>query len=185
MAPIPPHNLAAEESLLGAMLLSRDAVPSVHSQGEPADPVTVAAGAAPAGSTAERDGSGVTVVFDDRIGNSDEPKYRNAKGSVPRPFNVDAVEVARRTGRLYITEGPADAVALLHHDIAVVGVPGAHVLKPEWVKEWAGLDVYVIADNDAPGENFRHSVDRLASPLATVHHVTVPEQFKDLDDWRL
>jgi len=63
---IPPHNLAAEESLLGAMLLSRDAVSSasmvctaedfykpahghifdalltLHSQGEPADPVTVA-----------------------------------------------------------------------------------------------------------------------------------------------
>jgi len=62
---VPPHNLAAEESLLGAMLLSRDAVSaaslvcaagdfykpahghiydailSLHSQGEPADPVTV------------------------------------------------------------------------------------------------------------------------------------------------
>ncbi|HEX5586129.1 MAG TPA: DnaB-like helicase C-terminal domain-containing protein, partial [Acidimicrobiia bacterium] len=64
---IPPHNLEAEESLLGAMLLSRDAitaavearvdasdfykpahghiydaVQSLYSQGEPADPVTVA-----------------------------------------------------------------------------------------------------------------------------------------------
>ena len=64
---IPPHNLVAEESLLGAMLLSReaiasglevgltsadfyrpghghifDAVTSLYAQGEPADPVTVA-----------------------------------------------------------------------------------------------------------------------------------------------
>ena len=63
---VPPNNLAAEESLLGAMLLSRDAVSAaslicgaedfykpahghvfeailhLHSQGEPADPVTVA-----------------------------------------------------------------------------------------------------------------------------------------------
>jgi replicative DNA helicase len=64
---IPPHNLEAEESLLGAMLLSRDAITaaveqhvetadfykpahghvyeaiqSLHGQGEPADPVTVA-----------------------------------------------------------------------------------------------------------------------------------------------
>ena len=63
---IPPHNLEAEESLLGAMLLSRDAIAaaieicsaedfykpahghifeaitSLYSQGEPADPVTVA-----------------------------------------------------------------------------------------------------------------------------------------------
>ncbi len=63
---VPPHNLAAEESLLGAMLLSRDAVSAaslvcaavdfykpahghifdavlrLHGQGEPADPVTVA-----------------------------------------------------------------------------------------------------------------------------------------------
>ena len=63
---IPPHNLEAEESLLGAMLLSRDAIVaaveghvesydfykpahghiydavlSLYSQGEPADPVTV------------------------------------------------------------------------------------------------------------------------------------------------
>ena len=64
---VPPHNLEAEESLLGAMLLSRDAIvaaveaqvapddfykpahghvfdaiTSLYGQGEPADPVTVA-----------------------------------------------------------------------------------------------------------------------------------------------
>src|SRR5947208_16321046 len=64
---VPPHNLEAEQSLLGAMLLSRDAivsaveiqlgpddfyrpahghifdaVTSIYGQGEPADPVTVA-----------------------------------------------------------------------------------------------------------------------------------------------
>src|SRR6516225_2206825 len=64
---VPPNNLEAEESLLGAMLLSRDAITaaveqhvetadfykpahghiyeaiqSLHGQGEPADPVTVA-----------------------------------------------------------------------------------------------------------------------------------------------
>src|SRR5687768_7339713 len=63
---VPPHNLEAEESLLGAMLLSRDAIASavetcsaddfykpahghvfeaitsLYGQGEPADPVTVA-----------------------------------------------------------------------------------------------------------------------------------------------
>ena len=63
---VPPHDLQAEESLLGAMLLSRDAIVeavqlctaedfykpahghvfeavcSLYSQGEPADPVTVA-----------------------------------------------------------------------------------------------------------------------------------------------
>src|SRR5437763_7091463 len=66
-ARVPPHNLQAEESLLGAMLLSRDAIvaaveaqlsaddfykpanghvfdaiTSLYAQGEPADPVTVA-----------------------------------------------------------------------------------------------------------------------------------------------
>ncbi|GAC1518055.1 MAG: replicative DNA helicase [Acidimicrobiales bacterium] len=63
---VPPHNLGAEESLLGAMLLSRDAISAasmacgaddfykpahghifdailtLHGQGEPADPITVA-----------------------------------------------------------------------------------------------------------------------------------------------
>src|SRR5947208_5509202 len=64
---VPPNNLEAEESLLGAMLLSRDAIvsaveiqltgadfykpahghifdaiTSIYAQGEPADPVTVA-----------------------------------------------------------------------------------------------------------------------------------------------
>lgn len=66
-ARVPPHNIQAEESLLGAMLLSReaivaavevkltaadfykpahghifDAITSIHARGEPADPVTVA-----------------------------------------------------------------------------------------------------------------------------------------------
>src|SRR5437879_2406940 len=63
---VPPHNLQAEESLLGAMLLHRDAIAaavetcgaddfykpahghvfdaitSLYAQGEPADPITVA-----------------------------------------------------------------------------------------------------------------------------------------------
>src|SRR5919201_4879550 len=63
---VPPHNLEAEESLLGAMILSRDAiatavercgaddfykpahghifdaVTALYAQGEPADPVTIA-----------------------------------------------------------------------------------------------------------------------------------------------
>src|SRR3954453_23562551 len=66
MARVPPHNLQAEESLLGAMLLSKDsiasavenvhvddfykpahahifeAITSLYGAGEPADPVTVA-----------------------------------------------------------------------------------------------------------------------------------------------
>ena len=66
-ARVPPHNIQAEESLLGAMLLSRDAIvagvevqlsaddfykpahghifdaiTSLYAQGDPADPVTVA-----------------------------------------------------------------------------------------------------------------------------------------------
>src|ERR1700756_3906148 len=39
---VPPHNLEAEESLLGAMLLSGDAICTLYARGEPVDPVTVA-----------------------------------------------------------------------------------------------------------------------------------------------
>ena len=80
-----PHNIAAEESLLGAMLLSRDAIAastevlraehfykpahghvfdaivSLYSAGEPADPVTVADELARAGMLEAIGGSGVLI----------------------------------------------------------------------------------------------------------------------------
>jgi len=85
---VPPHNLEAEESLLGAMLLSRDAIVSavelqlapgdfykpahghvfdainsIYAQGEPADPVTVAEELRRAGLLETVGGTGALVAL--------------------------------------------------------------------------------------------------------------------------
>ncbi|MFP5317954.1 MAG: replicative DNA helicase [Acidimicrobiia bacterium] len=85
---VPPHNLEAEESLLGAMLLSRDAIvsavevqlspgdfykpahghifdaiSSIYAQGEPADPVTVAEELRRAGLLDNVGGTGALVAL--------------------------------------------------------------------------------------------------------------------------
>src|SRR5258707_4728482 len=86
-ARIPPHNLEAEESLLGAMMLSREAITAavearlepvdfykpahgsifeaaygLHTRGEPVDPVTVAEELRRAGLLEQLCGSGTYVT---------------------------------------------------------------------------------------------------------------------------
>ncbi len=94
---VPPHNLQAEQSLLGAMLLSRDAIASaveicgandfykpahghifdaittLYAQGEPADPVTVADALTRAGLLDAAGGSAALVSLQ-----ADSPATANA-----------------------------------------------------------------------------------------------------------
>src|SRR5919199_6138711 len=98
-ARVPPHNLQAEESLLGAMLLSRDAIvaavevqlsaddfykpshghifdaiTSLYAQGDPADPVTVAESLSRAGVLDAIGGPGILISL-----HAAPPPIRNAR----------------------------------------------------------------------------------------------------------
>ena len=63
---------------------------------------------------------------------------------------------------VYLCEGEWDTVALrwllnkLKQPGVVVGVPGAGVLKPDWMLWLSGRTVHTLYDNDGPGEHAEH-----------------------------
>lgn len=94
---------------------------------------------------------------------------------------ADALDPAR--GVLWITEGPADAIALGHllSDAAIVGVPGTTGLE-RWAPMLAGRDVLILTDPDDAG-------DRAAAELAqlTAERGGRADRLRppvDVDDWR-
>lgn len=110
-------------------------------------------------------------------------------GGIPVPFGWDAaLDVGRRSGHVYVVEGPTDAVALLHAlpGAAVLGVgAGRSMWRPWWGQELWGLTAWVIADNDTGGEMTRRVAHAVLDPHAwEVVDVRIPPAHNDLDDWR-
>lgn len=130
--------------------------------------------------------AGVEVSYADRQFGR-EPKWLNAHGPIPCPYEADRLAIGRERGQIIVVEGITDTVAILseHPDAAVIGCPGVGVFKGHWGKALAGLHVYVIADNDPAGGTMR---DRVAAACAAhaagVHQVFVPDDWHDVDEWR-
>lgn len=82
----------------------------------------------------------------------DDRRFDNPSGSVPCPYNVDALGEAHRTGRpVFICEGPTDTLTLRQSGRLAVGIIGTQGLKPDWVADFEGLEVYLAFDGDKPG----------------------------------
>ncbi len=81
-----------------------------------------------------------------------EYRFDNLAGSVPCPYNFDAVLEARREGKpVFLCEGATDTMTLFQNGYKSVGIVGTQGFKPEWVKYFDGLQVYIATDPDQPG----------------------------------
>lgn len=123
---------------------------------------------------------------DRRIGEG-SPKWLSSPDRIPWPYRADLVASARSDGALIVCEGPSDVVAMLHGlpDENVIGIPGSNTFKPEWAAGLAGLELIVITDNDAAGENLRKTLNSLNGENGTtVHNLYVPAGLNDVDEWR-
>lgn len=118
------------------------------------------------------------------------PKWMAPRGAVPCPFEAWRMKIAQRTRSLIVCEGLPDVMALLHvnPNLPVIGIPGAGAFKAHWCRTFRGLShIVVIADNDKAGSKLRDSLaialDAVMLPK-DVHQLFVPDNFKDVDDWR-
>ena len=94
------------------------------------------------------------------IGATDKrERFDNPTGSVPAPYNVDAIEDARRLSKpVFIAEGVSDTLTLSQANYFAVGIVGSQGFKADWVKAFDGLDVYVAGDGDEAGRDFNRKV---------------------------
>jgi hypothetical protein len=97
--------------------------------------------------------------------------------------------LAHIPGRLFITEGPTDAAALLDLGLDAVGRPsctGGVRLLTELVQSRRPGGVVVVADADEPGQR---GAEALAAVLALycgdVHVITPPRGLKDARAWKV
>ena len=114
-------------------------------------------------------------------------RWLSPKGGRPIPYEADRMALAAERGHVFIVEGVTDTAALVdvYSSPAVVGVPGVGAWRPSWAAAFAGLSVYVVADNDEAGADFRATLAADLSPVARdVCHVRIPAPFNDLAAWR-
>lgn len=87
------------------------------------------------------------------IGAADK-RYRfdNPSGSVPCPYNFDAVLKAKAIRKpVFICEGATDTLTLAQAGFLSCGIVGTQGFKPEWVKHFDGIEVFLATDPDEPG----------------------------------
>ena len=102
----------------------------------------------------------------------DDRRFDNPSGSVPCPYNVDALGEAHRTGRpVFICEGPTDTLNLTQSGRLAVGIIGTQGLKADWVARFEGLEVFLAFDGDKPG---REAAQKVAD-LFVAQGLTAPK----------
>jgi len=96
--------------------------------------------------------------------------------------------LARKDSPIYFVEGEKDADRLAACGLLSTSASeGASAKwKPELTKWFVGRDVYIIPDNDKPGQAHAHKVARALSPVASsVRIIALPDlpEKGDVSDW--
>lgn len=115
----------------------------------------------------------------------DARRFDNLSGSVPCPYNADDLVEARRTGRpLFVCEGYTDCLTLTQSGRLAVALGGTQGLKPAWVADFEGLDVFLAFDGDKAGREAAQKVADLfvSEGLAAPKIVKLPDG-QDVTDY--
>jgi hypothetical protein len=101
-------------------------------------------------------------------------------------FQVPAIEYARHMSEtLFIVEGEKDALRLADLNIPAttnVGGAGAGKWLPQYSESLAGINLVIVADNDAPGRAHAREVARSVKPFAKSVTLMCSPYGKDLTD---
>jgi len=117
------------------------------------------------------------------------PKTFRVNPYLPLPaervlFQVPAIEYARHMSEtLFIVEGEKDALRLADLQIpATCNVGGAGKWLPHYSETLAGLNLVIVADNDAPGRAHAREVALSVKPLAKTVTMMCSPYGKDISD---
>lgn len=88
-----------------------------------------------------------------RLSLDGENKFRWTPGKPKFLYGLEELEAIRRKGWVVLCEGESDLWTLRKHGYSVLALPGANILKTEWVQYFDNLDpVYVIIEPDTGGK---------------------------------
>lgn len=134
-------------------------------------------------------GSVVGIPYHDESGELSRWKYRGGdkkmwwdeatKGSGLQLYGMDRLNGSKS---VIVVEGESDTHAAWHHDVPVVGVPGANAWKREWRERLVGKRVYIWKEPDQGGEAF---VRALARDFPDARIIEAPAGVKDMADLHL
>jgi predicted transcriptional regulator len=99
-------------------------------------------------------GDEICVRF--RVSLTGKPKIKTRKGDKHRLYGLWSLgEMKERAGFVVLVEGESDCHVGWHHDVPVIGVPGAVGFQPEWAGDLDGFEkIYAIIEPDDAGETF-------------------------------
>ena len=97
-------------------------------------------------------GDEICVRF--RVSLTGKPKIKTRKGDKHRLYGLWSLgEMKERAGFVVLVEGESDCHVGWHHDVPVIGVPGAVGFQPEWAGDLDGFEkIYAIIEPDDAGE---------------------------------
>lgn len=124
----------------------------------------------------------VTLIRGRALSNASN-KYLTPPGQKGRLFNVDATFAAEN--EIVVTEGEIDCMTLEQNGFPSVGVSGAQGWQEAWGSYFTHVRrVYVLFDNDMPGQRGAQKVINTLGPKARV--VQMPEEVgkkNDPNEW--
>lgn len=80
------------------------------------------------------------------------------KNSKIVPYGINRMQHINMQGYVVLVEGESDTQSLTLAGIPALGIPGATMFKPEWIKYLRNKKIYIHNENDAGGNIFRNKI---------------------------
>lgn len=112
------------------------------------------------------------------------PRFKRICCSPIRLYNLPVLNRVKSNGRIFITEGITDCLALLSKGYNAVAIPSATSFPMEDIAKLRRYNLYMIADNDRVGnEAFMKLYRTMLRYGCELKRVMLPHGFKDYCDY--
>ena len=132
----------------------------------------------------EQDGRLVGVQSRYLGDNHKAPRFQFMSSQKTRLFNLPVLNTMNRGGRLYISEGITDCLALLSNGLKAVAIPSATILPLEDLVLLKGYDLHMYPDQDEAGQGALKELRRFfVNHYTTLKLEKLPDGIKDYCDF--
>lgn len=110
--------------------------------------------------------------------NTKGPKYKNAPGHMPGPFNY------RPLPAVILVEGPIDAITLEQAGIPAISGFGTESVRSAWADLLTNTHVTILFDNDEPGQEAATKVAKMLAKQGIHGYIKkIPREFHDINEF--